>query len=265
MGSENGKGTALITGASAGIGAAYADRLARRGYDLILVARSAEKLEAVARAVRGSSGRRVDTVSADLADRSDLLRVEQLLKSDQRITALVNNAGSGATSAMIESDPDQLEAMILLNVVALTRLSHAAATRFAARGAGLIINIASIVALDPLILNGTYSGTKAFVLNLSQSLHNELGDRGVQIQAVLPGATATEFWTHSGLPVENLPPAIVMSTDDMVDAALAGLDQRELVTIPALPDLADWTAFDAARLRLAPQLSRNRAAKRYQR
>lgn len=126
-----------------------------------------------------------------------------------------------------------------------------------------MINIASIVALSPELLNGSYSGTKAYVLNLSQSLHHELGDKGVQVQAVLPGAIRTEFWDVAGMPVSNLPQEMVMSADDLVDAALAGLDARELVTIPSLPDAGDWQRFEAARREMVPKLSRARPAERY--
>nr|WP_245611867.1 SDR family NAD(P)-dependent oxidoreductase [Nevskia soli] len=134
---------------------------------------------------------------------------------------------------------------------------------FVARGAGTIINISSIVAIGPEILNGVYGGSEAFVLAFSQSLHHELAAKGVRVQAVLPGATATEFWGIAGTPVEHLPTKIVMSAADMVDAALAGLDQGELVTIPALPNAADWAAYEGARQVLMPQLSRARPAQRY--
>jgi short-subunit dehydrogenase len=152
--------------------------------------------------------------------------------------------------------------MIQLNVIALTRLTHAAARAFVTRGNGTVINIASIVALSPELLNGSYSGSKAYVVNLSQSLHHELGDKGVRIQAVLPGATRTEFWEAAGLPVSHLPQEIVMTADDLVDAALAGLDAHELITIPSLPDV-DWERFNTARLKMAPNLSHARPAERY--
>jgi short-subunit dehydrogenase len=153
--------------------------------------------------------------------------------------------------------------MISLNVRALTRLTYAAAPALVQRKHGAIINIGSIVALAPELLNGVYGATKAFVLAFSQSLHRELADKGVQIQVVLPGATATDFWTIAGLPVEHLPQQIVMSSEDLVDAALAGFDQGEFVTLPALPNTADWKAFEAARQVLLPNLSHSTPAKRY--
>jgi uncharacterized protein len=257
------KGTALITGASSGIGAIYADRLAKRGYDLILVARNRERLDALAKRLAGETGRGIEIVSADLNDKADVGRVEQLLRTDTRITMLVNNAGVAAVTALLDSDVDAMDEMITLNVRALTRLTYAVAPGLVARGGGTIVNIASIVAVGPEILNGVYGASKAYVLALSQSLHKELAAQGVRIQAVLPGATATDLWAKAGRPVEHLPNEIVMSTDDMVDAAFAGLDQGELVTIPSLPDAADWQAYEAARQKLMPNLSRKTPAARY--
>jgi len=263
MNTSTRKGAALITGASSGIGAVYADRLARRGYDLILVARNAERLSQLATRITDATGRSVETIVADLTDAADLARVEQVLRTDASITLLVNNAGVGGTAPLLDSDIGKMEDMIRLNVVAPTRLTNAAAPAFVARGGGTIVNIASIVAISPETLNGVYGGSKAFVLAFSQSLHHELADKGVRVQAVLPGATATEFWDIAGMPVEHLPEGIVMTAEDMVDAALAGLDQGELVTIPALPQIADWNTFEAARQALVPNLSRAVPAARY--
>jgi hypothetical protein len=256
-------GTAMITGASSGIGAIYADRLARRGHDLILVARNRQRLAALADRIVTDTGRIVRTLVADLSVRGDLLAVENVLRSDPAITLLVNNAGVGATAPLLASDVDRMEAMISLNVTALTRLTYAAAPAFAARGTGTIVNIASIVAVAPELLNGVYGASKAFVLALTQSLQHELGDKGLRLQAVLPGATATEFWGLAGTPVEHLPSEIVMSAADLVDAALAGLDAGERVTIPSLPDAADWQRLEAARQALGPNLSRTKPAARY--
>ena len=236
--------------------------LARRGYDLILVARSRKRLDGLAKRLRDETDRAIEAVAADLNDKVDLTRIEAILRTDAGITMLVNNAGVGATGPLLSSDVDKMEDMIALNVTALTRLTYAAAPGFAARG-GTIINMASIVGIAPEILNGVYGGTKAFVLALSLSLHKELADKNVRIQAVLPGATATDFWETAGLPVAHLPGEIVMRADEMVDAALAGLDQGELITIPSLPDAADWQAYEAARQKLIPNLSRSVPAARY--
>jgi short-subunit dehydrogenase len=259
------KGTALITGASSGIGAIYADRLARRGFDLILVARNRDRLNAHAKRLADETGRSVEIIAADLTDSADLARIEARLRSDAGITTLVNNAGVGAIAPLLGSDVDKMAQMISINVNALTRLTYAAVPGFVARGGGTIINIASIVAVGPEILNGVYGGSKAFVLAFSQSLRHELKDKNVKIQVVLPGATATDFWELAGTPVKHLPTQIVMPADEMVDAALAGFDQGEFVTIPSLPEAADWEAYEAARQKLMPNLSRSAAAARYKR
>jgi short-subunit dehydrogenase len=263
MSTNASKGTALITGASSGIGAVYADRLAKRGYDLILVARNRERLTALATKLEAATGRSVETVPADLNDKSDLARIETVLKTDARITLLVNNAGVGGAGPLLASDVDKMDDMIQLNVRALTRLTYAVAPAFVARGGGTIINIASIVAISPETLNGVYGGTKAFVLAFSQSLQHELAGKGVRVQAVLPGATATEFWDIAGLPVHNLPQSIVMTAEDLVDASLAGFDQGEVVTIPSLPDKAEWDTYETARRAMSGRLSSATPAARY--
>lgn len=256
-------GTALITGASSGIGAIYAGRLARRGYDLILVARSRDRLDALANRLANETGRTIEVIAADLSDKTDLASIETVLRTDKSITLLVNNAGVGGTAPLLDTDVNTTDNTIALNIGALTRLTYAAVPGFVARGGGILINMSSIVAIAPEILNGVYGGSKAFVLAFTQSLQHELADKGVRVQAVLPGATATAFWDTAGVPVENLPQEIVMPAEQMVDAALAGLDHGEVVTIPALPNVADWNAFEAARLAMAPNLSRAAPAQRY--
>jgi len=256
-------GTALITGASSGIGAIYADRLARRGHDLILVARNRERLDALARRLSYDTGRAIKVIVADLNDKADLAQVEQVLRSDATITVLVNNAGIGAVAPLVDSDIDEMERMIDLNVTAVVRLTYAIVPAFLQRGSGTIINMASIVGIVPEMLNGVYGGTKAFVLAFSRSLHKELAKSNIRVQVVLPGATATDFWAIAGTPVEQMPSQIVMKAADLVDAALAGLDQGELVTLPSLPDIVDWEAFEAARQNMRPKLSRSTPAARY--
>jgi short-subunit dehydrogenase len=257
------KGTAVVTGASTGIGAIYAERLARRGHDLILVARNRARLEQLATRITDETGRSVEIVTADLSNDADIRRVESILSSDASITTLVNNAGIGAALPLLNSDVDAMEAMIKLNVVSPTRLIYAIVPAFVARGEGTLINIASIAAVAPEMLNGVYGGTKSFVVAVTQSLLHELTDKGVRVQAVLPGATRTEFWSTAGQPVENLPAQIVMEAEDMVDAALAGFDAGETITIPSLPEIADWNTFEAARKALMPNLSRSKPATRF--
>jgi short-subunit dehydrogenase len=259
----NSLGTALVTGASSGIGAVYADRLAKRGYDLVLVARSGEKLKSLAARLTSETGRAVKVIPADLGDKAALAKVEAVLRDDPSITLLVNNAGTASLAPLLNSDVDQMEAMITLNVTALTRLTYAAAPAFVARGAGTIINIGSVVGIVPERLNGVYGASKAYVLALTQSLHHELGEKGVRVQAVLPSSTATDLWEKTGLHYSKLPAGTVMSTEDMVDAALAGLDQGEVVTIPPLQDGDEWTRFDAARRAFAPKFGNSGPAPRY--
>ncbi len=256
-------GTAVVTGASSGIGAVYADRLARRGYDLVLVARDAARLTALADRLARETGVRTEVLQADLTNPADRARVEQRLQSDASITLLLNNAGMAVSGTFLESDIDAVERMIALNVVAPTRLAAAVAKGFATRKAGTLINIASVLALVPEMFSGTYSGTKAYVLNLSKSLQAELGRHGVRVQAVLPGATRTEIWDRAGTPIAHLPQEMLMDVDTMVDAALAGLDQGEEVTIPSLEAVHEWTALEDARRALGPFLSLRDPARRY--
>jgi uncharacterized protein len=263
MSTANPKGTVVITGASTGIGAVYADRFAKRGYDLLLVARDAKRLKDLAAKLSSQNGIKVETFPADLTSKSDLLKLEQRLQADKSISILVNNAGVGGTKSLIDSSIDELESMIFLNVTALTRLAAAVLPNLIAKKTGAVINISSIVAVNPEVLNGTYSGTKAYVLSFTQSLFKTLENTGVQVQAVLPGATRTEFWDRAGLPVHNLPETWVMSAEDCVDASLAAFDQKELVTIPALPDAEYWDRYEQSRLALYPFLSSKEAAKRY--
>jgi hypothetical protein len=231
------KGTAMVTGASSGIGAIYADRLARRGYDLVLVARNRERLNDLAKRLTEETGRTVEVVPADLGEKADLGRIETLLRSDLSISLLVNNAGVGVAGPLLESDVDKMDDLIVLNIRALTRLTCAAVSGFVTRGGGTIINIASGLPIAPEIFNGVYAGTKAFVLALSLSLHKELADMNVRVQ----------FWEIAGQPTEHLPGQIVMQIGDMIDAAPAGLDHDELVSLSSPPDAADWQAYEAGR------------------
>jgi short-subunit dehydrogenase len=263
MTSTQSQGTALVTGASSGIGAIYAERLAARGFDLLLVARDEQRLEAAASKLRTEHGVQVEVLKADLTQRDDVLKVEQRLRSDSSISLLLNNAGVAADGLLANADMEQLEKLIQLNVTTLTRLASAAAASFAKAGRGSIINIASVVALFPERFNATYSASKAYVLSLTQSLNAELDGTGVKVQAVLPGVTRTEIWERSGIDASQIPADMVMEAAEMVDAALSGLDQGELVTIPSLPDASEWDAFVAARHVMAPNLSRSTAAARY--
>jgi short-subunit dehydrogenase len=259
-------GTALITGASSGIGAMYAIKLAERGYDLILVARDRLKLEAVATQIGSKTGRSVRFLPSDLTECYDIACIEELLRSDPSITMLVNNAGFGSTASVLEADADRMQTLINLNVTALTRLTYAVVPQLVQRGHGTIINISSIVAVAPELLNGVYGGSKAFVLAFTQSLHHELQAKGIRIQAVLPPGTRTQFFSVAGTPIETMTEERrnhLMSTEDLVEAALAGLDQGELVTLPSLPNEAEWDDYEAARQKMIPNLLRPEPADPY--
>jgi uncharacterized protein len=263
MSSAHPNGTVVITGASGGIGAVYADRFAQRGHNLLLIARDRERLQSVAQRVSSLHGVEVEALVADLTDPSALRQLERRLQADQNISILVNNAGFGGTKSLVDSDVDELENMIFLNVTALTRLTAAVLPNLIAKKDGAVIYVSSVVALNPDALNGTYSGSKAYVLSFTQSLYKTLKDTGVQVQAVLPGATRTDFWDRAGLAVTKLPEKNVMSAEDCVDAALVALDEGELVTIPALPDVEVWNRYEQSRLALYPFLSSKDAAPRY--
>lgn len=255
------KPTVLVTGASTGLGAIYADRFARRGHDLVLVARDAARMQELAKRLRTEAGVKIDILQADLTKDTDLAKVETRLRDDKNIGILVNNAGAAAHGNFLQQTGDELANLIALNVTALTRLANAVAPRFAQAGEGAIINITSVVALAPELGLTVYGATKAFVLFLTQGLHLELGPKGVYVQAVLPAATRTEIWERSGRDVNTL--TGVMEADELVDAALVGFDRRELITIPPLPNADQWNALESARQAMLPNLAQSHAAERY--
>lgn len=256
------KPKALVTGASTGIGKSYAQRLARRGYDLVLVARDKARLEALAAELR-SGGAGSEVLVADLTQSTDVARVEQKLESDGALTFFLNNAGIATVEPQLHTRIETIERLVALNVTAATRLALAAGRAFTARKAGIIVNMASAVAVNPERFNGVYSGSKAFLLALSHALTRELNASGVTIQTVLPGIIRTEIWERSGKDVSTLPPERTMDVDELVDAALKGLDLGERITIPSLPDAQDLADAEAARLKLGPNLSWKHAAARY--
>lgn len=254
--------TVLITGASTGIGATYADRYAKRGHNLVLVARNGARLEEVAARLRKETGVTIDIIVADLTKSTDLAQVEARLRDDTNIGILVNNAGAAVHGGFETATVDAQENLITLNITALTRLSAAVIPRYLAQGQGAIVNIASVVALAPELQLGIYGATKAYVLHYSQALHVELGARGLYVQAVLPAATRTEIWERSGRDVNQI--GDVMEVGELVDAAMVGFDRGEVVTIPTLPDAAQWENFNTARQAMLPNLAQEHAAKRYQ-
>ncbi len=258
---QTAKPAVFVTGASSGIGATYADRFARRGHDLVLVARDQAKLNDLAARLRKETGVSVDVLRADLTDAADLARVETRLRDDQHVGVLINNAGAAAPGGFAEADADTLSTLISLNVTAVTRLASAVVPRFIKQGSGAIVNIGSVLGLAPEISFGIYGATKAYVQMLSQSLQVELGDKGIYVQAVLPSATRTEIWGKAGRDVNAVPG--MMDVGELVDAALVGYDRREAITIPSLPDVTQWEQFNTARQAMVPNFRNEHAAARY--
>jgi short-subunit dehydrogenase len=253
--------TTLITGASSGIGATYAERFARRGHDLVLVARDNARLETLAARLRQETGVAIEVLPADLTRRDELAAVEARLRDDAAIGILINNAGVAQSGGFIDQSADSIERLVTLNTTALTRLAAAVAPRLVEAGEGAIVNIGSVVGMAPEFGMSVYGATKAFVLFLSQGLSLELAPKGVYVQAVLPAATRTEIWERAGIDINTLPE--VMDVGELVDAALVGFDRREAVTIPPLHVAARWDTLDATRQALLTDIRQAQAAERY--
>ncbi|MBN9216706.1 MAG: SDR family oxidoreductase [Mesorhizobium sp.] len=262
MSRNDSKGTAVITGASSGIGAVYADRLAGQGYDLVLVARRADRLEELAEKLRYAYDRKVSFIAADLSDDEDVRRVERVISADESVKLLVNNAGLGGQMVIAKADADAVERMIKVNVIALTRLTRAVLPVLLARNHGGIINIASVAAYG-IAVGGIYSGTKAYVVNFTEAVQKEVAGTGVRAQVVLPGPIRTEFWELSGADIDSLNQDWVMTVDDLVDASLTGFAQGETITAPGLADAAKLDAYLGARDSFYVSLIGGKPAARY--
>jgi len=256
-------GLAVVTGASAGIGKVYAQRLAARGHDLLLVARRADRLEALAARLRLDHGVQVEVLAADLSQAADLQRVAERLEQDERVTLLVNNAGVSTLGQVMGTEPAAVEAMTDVNVTALVRLSRAVLAGFRRRDRGTLVNIGSVLGFHVLPVSAIYSGTKGYVMNFTRGLQHEFADTKVVVQLVLPAATATDIWELSGVPLSALEAGTVMSAADLVDAALAGLDQGEKITLPSVEDPQLFLAFEEAGLKLMAGARSDRPASRY--
>jgi short-subunit dehydrogenase len=226
------------------------------------VARRADRLEALSEKLKKAHGAKVDVIGADLEKEVDLARVEKVLATNPAVRVLVNNAGKSKLRTLAQSTVEDSLSQIALNVTALTRLTHAVLPAFLSRNDGVIINIASVLSLHSRAITSVYSA-KGFVLNFSRGLQEELAGTGVRVQAVLPAATATEIWDLSGVPLATLDNDTVMSAENLVDAALAGLDQGEAVTLPSVADASLWDKYDAARSTLFAATQVGRPAPRY--
>ena len=256
-------GIAVVTGASSGIGKVYADRLAKRGYDLILVARRKERLEALAQELKQKYGVHAETLVADLGNQTDLKRVGDALAAEERITMLVNNAGTSALKPSIDLPIAVIDNQMDVNAKSVTHLSLAVLPGFVKRDSGTLINIGSVLSFFALPISTSYSATKAHVMHFTIGLRDELANTKVRVQLVLPSSTDTEIWDVAGIGVHVLDPATVMSAEDCVDAALAGLDNGETVTLPSVEDASLWANFDDARIKMLQASQTRKAASRY--
>ncbi|MGD0846708.1 SDR family NAD(P)-dependent oxidoreductase [Bradyrhizobium sp.] len=257
------KGTAVVTGATGGVGALYAAGLAERGYDLLLVGRQQSSLDAVAKAVKQKANVKVDILVANLADTADLARVEARISNDPAITALINNAGAATFGPLARLSAEAIDETIAVNITALTGLTRAVLPGFLARGAGAIVNIASVLAFHPWPEFGVYNASKAYVVSFSQAVQGEVAGKGVLVQVVTPPAVDTGFWNSAGLPVANLPAGAVMKPQHLVDAALKGLDRGESWVFPSLPEQAIWEDHQKTRQALVGGLMNGALAARY--
>ncbi len=224
--------SALVTGASSGIGLAYADRLARDQYDLTLVARSQQRLEELAKRLRDERGVSVEVLPADLTSPESLARVEARVAEDTTLDLLVNNAGFGTQGRFAELDVAREEEEIRLNVIALVRLTRAALPHMIERGRGEIVNVSSMAGFAPSPFLSTYGATKAFVTSFTESLSEELRGTGVRVQALCPGFTRTEFQERASVDTSQIPGFAWMSAEAVVEASLAGLAKGDLVVVP---------------------------------
>jgi hypothetical protein len=253
---------AVVTGASSGIGAMYAERLAARGHALLLVARRQNRLDKVAAELSSRHDVRVETLVADLEDSTDLARLEARLSTDN-VWMLINNAGIGGLGPTAGSTADELNRLIRLNITALTRLSLAALAGFRTRDAGVLVNIGSMVAHAPSAGAAAYSGSKAYVLNFTRSLQLEYADSGIRIQLVMPGPIRTEFFTSQGMSDSVFPDSAYLTAQQLVDAALAGLAAGEAVTNPSMADPVTWSALESAQRHYLSTVISGQVAKRY--
>ncbi|MCW2678642.1 MAG: Short-chain dehydrogenase/reductase [Frankiales bacterium] len=241
--------TALVTGATAGIGAAFARQLAGRGHDLVLVARSADRLESAAQQLR-SYGVQVEVLPADLADDAGCAQVEA--RCAQGIDVLVNNAGLGTKGEFHEVDLDHEEHMLRVNVRAVMRLTHAALPSMVARASGAVVNVSSVAGFAPGARAVTYSASKAYVTNFSESLHLQYAERGVKVLALCPGFTRTEFHSRADMDISGIPERMWLDAEQVVATALSDLDKGRSLSVPG----AQYKAIVGATRVIPPSVQR---------
>jgi len=233
---------AFITGASVGLGKAFAERLAQDGYDLALVARDGAKLEQLAGRLQTQHGIQAEVIVADLSRSAALPALEGRLRDSEALELLINNAGFGGYMPFVELDPDKAEELINVQVLTVTRLTRAALPGMLRRGHGSVINVSSRLAFsgpvtgERLPKRATYAGTKAFINTFTQVLSHELEGTGVRVQALCPGVVRTEFHLRAGADPDRFPAEIVARPEDVVQASLAGLRLGEVICLPGMED-----------------------------
>lgn len=263
MESKKTLGTAVVTGASSGIGAELANQLASQGYNLKLVARRADRLETLAAELRSNYGVKVTNIVADLGSSADLAKVVADISADQEITMLINNAGTSTLAKTIETSVEKQLEMINVNLTSLTLLSNAVLPNFKARNHGTLINIASVLGFFATATSAVYSGTKAYVINYTRGLQQEYKDTNVNIQIVMPATTDTEIWEVGGVPLSALRQDTIMTVKDCVAAILAGLELGENFTLPSVDDQELINLYEQTRLKLFSATQTGIPASRY--
>jgi short-subunit dehydrogenase len=248
MGRSTGYRKAVITGASTGLGAAYADELAHRGCGVVLVARTTDRLQTLADRLQKQYGVEAVALTADLTERAGQEKVENILAEDPTIDMLVNNAGFGTLGSFANLDRQRETDEVELNVVALVRLAHAALGAMVPRNRGAIINLASLSAFQPAPFNATYGATKAYVKSFTESLAEELRGTDVRVQVCCPGFTHTEFQQRAGLDTSRIPASLWMTAEDVVQRSLDALDKGTVVFVPGA---SNW--FTASLVRHSPE------------
>jgi uncharacterized protein len=232
VGSRRARPLALVTGASAGIGQSFAQLLARKGHDLVLVARDTARLDALAKQLEQEHEISTEVLTADLTVPEQLAVVEERLRAEPQVDVLINNAGFGSFGRFHELPIDNEVREVQLNVVALMRLSHAAANAMVGRGNGAILNVSSLAAAQPVPGNATYAATKAFVSSFTEALHDELKNTGVKVTVLCPGFTRTEFQDRSGFEGAQVPGFLWQNADQVTAEALAALEKGRAVCVP---------------------------------
>ena len=251
--------TALVTGASAGIGRAFAERLAREGTDLVLVARDRARLEELATGLRRRHGIAVEVLVADLSDREATARVCARLEDDMRpVDLLVNNAGFGLKRSFLDNDLAAEEAGLDVMVRAVLLTCHSAGRAMRGRGRGAILNVSSVASF---IANGTYSAEKAFVTVFTEGLASELHGTGVTATVLCPGFTRTEFHARADIKISALPESLWLDADDVVQQALSDVARGKVVSVPG----AQWKVVTTGVRALPRPLVRGGALRRLDR